>query len=101
MIKTFKHGIIIMPSLTKHFNSWDTQLIFFLFGCKCGIQAKTILSPLSILIGRTLTFKANNKLNMLIHIMEEYIKVKEMVDKVIAKMKLIATMHKAMLGNVE
>jgi hypothetical protein len=33
--------------------------------------------------------------------MEEYIKVKEMVDKVIAKMKLISTVHKPMLGNVE
>jgi hypothetical protein len=72
-----------------------------LFGCKCGILAKTIFSPLSILIERTLTFKANNKLNMLIHIMEQYIKVKEMVDYVIAKMKLIVAMHKAMLGNVE
>jgi hypothetical protein len=90
-----------MSSLTKHFNSWDTQLQRVLFGCKCAIQAKTILFPLSILIGRTLTFKANKKLSMLIHIMEEYIKVKEMVDKVIANMKLIATMHKAMLGNVE
>ncbi len=38
---------------------------------------------------------------MLIHIMEQYIMVKEMVDYVIAKMKLIVAMHKAMLGNVE
>lgn len=79
-----------MSSLTKHFNSWDIQLQRVLFGCKCGIQAKTIFSPLSILIGGTLTCKANSNLSMLIHIMEEYIKVKEMVDKVIGKIKLIA-----------
>jgi hypothetical protein len=48
MIKTLKCRFMVMISLTKNFNSWDTQLQRVLFGYKGGIQASFKFSPLQL-----------------------------------------------------
>jgi hypothetical protein len=51
MVKTLKHGLIVLFATIKHAQDWDEHLPHILFGCRCGVQANTRFSPDMILTG--------------------------------------------------
>jgi len=51
MVKTLKHGLIILFATTKHAQDWDEHLPHILFGCRCGVHANIRFSPHMILTG--------------------------------------------------
>ncbi len=53
MIKTIKHGIIVLAAAPGNVDCWDDHLAKILFGYRCGIQTSTRFSPFMILTGRT------------------------------------------------
>ncbi len=65
MIKTLKHGIIVLAANLANMNCWDEHLAKVLFGYRCGIQASTKFSPFMILTGRTPRLRAYNYLQAL------------------------------------
>jgi hypothetical protein len=66
MIKTIKHGIIVLAATPANMDCWDQQLAKVLFGYRCGIQTSTRFSPFMILTGRTPRLRADNYLQALI-----------------------------------
>jgi hypothetical protein len=53
LIKTIKHGIIVLAAALENVDCYDEHLAKILFGYRCGIQASTKFSPFMILTGRT------------------------------------------------
>jgi len=65
MIKTIKHGIIVLATTPSNADCWDGHLAKILFGYRCGIQATTKFSPFMIFTGRTPRLRADNYLQAL------------------------------------
>jgi hypothetical protein len=65
MIKTIKHGIIVLAATPANMDCWDQQLAKVLFGYRCGIQTSTKFSPFMILTSRTPRLRADNYLQAL------------------------------------
>jgi len=85
IIKTSKHGLIVLFVTPEHIRNWDKHLPKILFRYQCGIQTSTKFFPHMLLIGKTFNLKANNFLNPLVQTFDEDAKlsilVVEMIDK--------------------
>ncbi len=101
MIKTIKHGIIILAATPGNADCWDEQLVKILFGYRCGIQASTKFSPFMILIGRTLRLRADNYLQALSAVIDDGVDVEVVAAQFLQKVELIASIHENVLLNVE
>ncbi len=65
LIKTIKHGIMVLFVMFENANCWDEQLAKVMFGYRCGIQANTKFSPFMILTWCTPHLKADDYLHSL------------------------------------
>jgi hypothetical protein len=101
MIKTFKHGIIILAANPANMNCWDEHLAKVLFGYRCGVQASTKFSPYMILTGRSPRLGADNYLNTLTDVIDDSSNVEDTAVQFLEKVKLIASIHEDVLLNVE
>lgn len=54
-----------------------------------------------LIIGHTPRLKVDNHLNMLLHMLDEELSVKQLTKQMIIMMKLIVNLHKSVLGNVK
>jgi len=75
MIKTIKHGIIVLATTPSNADCWDEHLAKILFGYRCGIQASTKFSPFMILTGRTSHLRADNYLQALTALTDDGVNV--------------------------
>jgi hypothetical protein len=75
MIKTIKHGIIVLVATPGNADCWDEHLANILFGYRCGIQASTKFSPFMILTSRTPNLRADNYLQALIAVTDDGVNV--------------------------
>jgi hypothetical protein len=75
LIKTIKHGIIVLSATPNNVDCWDEQLAEVMFGYRCGIKVSIKFSLLMILIGRTSHLKANNYLHSLIAVIDDIVDV--------------------------
>ncbi len=101
MIKTIKHGIIVLAATPTNVDSWDKHLPKILFGYKCGIQANTKFSPFMILTGRSPRLRADNYLNALTDVTDDGADVEVVAAQFLQKVRLIASIHENILLNVE
>ncbi len=101
MIKTIKHGIIILAVAPSNADCWDEQLAKILFGYRCGIQASTKFSPFMILTGRTLCLRADNYLQALTTVTDDNVDVEVAAAQFLQKVELIISIHENVLLNVE
>jgi len=101
MIKTIKHGIIVLAANLANVDCWDEHLAKILFGYRCGIQASTKFSPFMILTGRSPHLRADNYLNALTNVANDSDDVKVAVAQFLQKVRLIASIHESVLLNVE
>jgi len=101
IIKTIKHGIIVLATTPRSVDCWDEQLTKILFGYRCGIQASTKFSPFMILTGRTPRLRADNHLDALTTVTNDSDDVEVAVAHLVQKMELIASIHEDVLLNVE
>jgi len=101
LIKTIKHGIMVLSAIPENANCWDEHLAKVMFGYRCGIQSSTKFSPFMILIGRTPRLKADNYLHSLTAVVDDTTDAKITTEQFMHKMKLIANIHENMLLNVE
>ncbi len=101
LIKTIKHDITILAATPENIDCWDEHLVKILFGYRCGIQASTKFSPFMILTGRTPRLKADNYLHVLTAMTDDDVDVEVAVAQFLQKVKLIASIHKNVLLNVE
>jgi hypothetical protein len=76
LIKTIKHGIILLFATFENANYWDEQLAKVMFGYKCEIQGNIKFSPFMILIRHTPRLRANNYLHSLIVVVDDTIDAK-------------------------
>jgi hypothetical protein len=65
LIKTIKHGIMVLSIMLENANCWDEQLAKVMFRYRCGIQANNKFSPFMILTRCTPHLKADNYLHSL------------------------------------
>jgi len=65
LIKTIKHGIMVLSAVPDNANCWDEQLAKVMFAYRCRILSSTKFSPFMILTGRTPRLRANNYLHSL------------------------------------
>jgi hypothetical protein len=49
-IKMIKHGFFALIVKAKCVNDWDLHIPHLLFGCRCGVQNSTMVSPYLIVI---------------------------------------------------
>lgn len=54
-----------------------------------------------LISGHTPRLKVDNHLNMLLHMLDEELSVKQLTKQMITMMKLIVNLHKSVLGNVK
>jgi hypothetical protein len=101
MIKTLKHGITVLVANPANVNCWDEHLAKVLFGYRCGVQSSTKFSPFMVLTGRTPRFRADNCLNALTDEIDDTAMVEDMATGFLEKVRLIASIHKSVLFNVE
>jgi len=101
MIKTLKHGIIVLVADPANVNCWDEQLAKVLLGYRCGVQASTKFSPFMILTGRSPRLRADNCLNTLTDVIDDTSTVEDMATQFLEKVRLIANIHENGLFNVE
>jgi len=101
MIKTIKHGIIVLAATPGNMDCWDDHLAKILFGYRCGIQASTRFSPFMILTGRTPHLKVDNYLHALTTKTDVGAKVEVVAAQFLQKMEFIASIHENVLLNVE
>ncbi len=101
LIKTIKHGIMVLSAIPENANCWDEQPAKVMFGYRCEIQSSTKFSPFMILIGLTPRLKANNYLHSLTTEVDDTIDAKTTAGQFMQKMKLIASIHENVLLNVE
>jgi hypothetical protein len=72
-----------------------------MFGYRCGIQSSTKFSPFMILTGRTPRLRADNYLHSLTAEVDDTADVEITAERLMQKMKLIASIHENILLNVE
>jgi hypothetical protein len=101
MIKTIKHGIIVLAADPANVDCWDEHLAKVLFGYRCGIQASTKFCPFMILTGRSPRLTADNYLNALTDVIDDGTDVEVAAAQFLEKLKLIASIHESVLLNVE
>jgi hypothetical protein len=101
MIKTHKHGIIVLAANLANMNCWDEHLAKVFFGYRCGVQASTKFSPYMILTGRSPRLRADNYLNTLTDVIDDSSNVEDTTVLFLEKVKLIASIHEDVLLNVE
>jgi len=101
LIKTIKHGIIVLAATPENVDCWDEHLAKILFGYRCGIQASTKFSPFMILIGRTPRLRVDNYLHTLTAMTDDDVDVEVATAQFLQKVKLIASIHENVLFNVE
>jgi len=99
LIKTIKHKLTVMAATNIH--DWDSLLPRIFFGYRRGIQANTKHSPFMVLIGCMPRLTIDNSLSGLCNVFDEQASPRVMVDQMIFKMQLIASVHKSLLENVE
>jgi hypothetical protein len=101
MIKTIKHGIIVLAATPTNVDCWDEHLAKIMFGYRCGVQARTKFSPLMILTGRTPRLRANNYLHALTDVTDDGVDVEVAAAQFLQNVELIASIHENVLLNVE
>jgi len=101
LIQTIKHNITVLAATSESVNCWDEHLAKILFGYRCGIQASTKFSPFMILTGRAPRLRADNYLHALIVMTNDDVDVEVAITHFLHKVKLIASIHKSVLLNVE
>jgi len=101
MIKTIKHGIIVLAATPSNVDYWDEHLTKILFGYRCGIQASTKFSPFMILTGRTPCLRVDNYLHALMTETDVGADVEVAATQFLQKMELITSIHENVLLNVE
>jgi len=101
MIKTIKHGIIVLAATPSNVDYWDEHLTKILFGYRCGIQASTKFSPFMILTGRTPCLRVDNYLHVLMTETDVGADVEVAATQFLQKMELITSIHENVLLNVE
>jgi hypothetical protein len=101
MIKTIKHGIIVLAANLANVDCWDKHLAKILFGYRCGIQASTKFSPFMILIGRSPRLRADNYLTVLTDVTDDGTDVEVVAAQFLQKVSIIASIHESVLLNVE
>jgi len=101
MIKTIKHGVNVLAANPTNVDCWDEHLAKILFGYRCGIQASTKFSPFMILTGRSPRLKADNYLNALTDVTNDSADVEVVTTQFLQKVRLIASIHKSVLLNME
>jgi hypothetical protein len=101
LIKTIKHGIIVLAVTPENVDCWDQHLAKVLFGYRCGIQASTKFSAFMILTSRTPRLRADNYLHALTTMTDDDLDVEVAAAQFLQKVKLIASIHENVLLNVE
>jgi hypothetical protein len=75
MIKTIKHGVIVLATNPANVDCWDEHLAKVLFGYRCGVQASTKFSPFMVLTGRSPRLIADNYLSALTSVVDDGVDV--------------------------
>jgi hypothetical protein len=101
LIKTIKHGIMVLSTVPDNANCWDEQLAKVMFGYRCEIQSSTKFSPFMILTGCTPHLRADNYLHTLTAEVDDTADAETTTEQFMQKMKLIASIHEKVLFNVE
>ncbi len=101
MIKTIKHGITVLAGNLANVDCWDEHLAKVLFGYRCGVQASTKFSPFMILTGRSPRLRVDNCLNDLTGVVDDGADVEHVTAQFLEKVRLIASIHKSVLLNIE
>jgi hypothetical protein len=101
LIKTIKHGIMVLSATPENANYWDEQLAKVMFGYRCGIQSSTKFSLFMILTGRTPRLRADNYLHSLTDVVNDTADAETTAKQFMQKMELIASIHENVLLNVE
>jgi hypothetical protein len=101
MIKTIKHGIIVLAADPANVNCWDEHLAKVLFGYRCRVQTSTKFSPFMILTGRSPCLRADNYLNALTDVIDDTTNVEDAAVQSLEKVRHIASIHESVLLNVE
>jgi hypothetical protein len=99
LLKTIKHKLTVMAA--TNIRDWDLLLARIFFGYRCGIQANTKYSPFLVFTGCTPRLTINNSLSGLCDVFDEQKNLEVVVDQMILKLQLIASVHKTLLENVE
>ncbi len=86
IIKTLKHGLIVLFVTLERIRNWDKHLPKILFKYQCGIQTSTKFFPHMLLIGKTFKLRADNFLNPLVQTFEEDAKLSILVVETIDKL---------------
>ncbi len=71
MIKTLKHGFLVVSS--SNVQKWAVQVPRILFAYHCGIHNSAKYSPYMILIGRTPRLTIDNKLSNLTQVVDDQV----------------------------
>jgi len=101
MIKTIKHGIIMLAATPANMDCWDQQLAKVLFGYRCGIQTSTKFSPFMILTGQTPRLRADNYFQALTAETDDGVDMETTAVQFLQKVELITSIHNNILFNVE
>jgi hypothetical protein len=101
LIKTIKHGIIVLSTTIENVDCCDEQLAKVMFGYRCGIQASTKFSPFMIMTRRTPHFRADNYLHSLTAMIDDIVDAETTIEQLFQRMKLISNIHENVLLNVE
>jgi hypothetical protein len=101
MIKTIKHGIIVLAMNPTNVDCWDKHLAKVLFGYRCGVQASTKFSLFMVLTGRSPRLRADNYLSALTSVVNDGVDVEQIATQFLEKVKLIARIHESVLLNVK
>ncbi|CAK9863492.1 unnamed protein product [Sphagnum jensenii] len=82
-------------------NCSDDHLAKVLFGYRCGVQANTKLSLYMILTGQSPRLRVDNHLNTLTNAIDDSSSVENAAEQFLEKVKLIVSIHKNVLLNVD
>lgn len=94
LVKTFKHGLIILFDNPKHTQDWDKHLPRILFGYRCGVQLNTKFFSYMLLTRRTPHLKAYNSLSPLVQANDDDENPTIITSKMISKLFLISKIFK-------
>jgi hypothetical protein len=101
MIKTIKHGVIVLVTNLVNVDCWDKHMAKVLFGYRCGVPASTKFSPFMVLTGRSPRLRADNYPSVLTSVVDDGMDVEQIATQFMEKVKLIASIHESVLLNVE